>query len=664
MTKKRQPPEKPEFPEVPRALDKKQSEETENTARVMDTGRPDFDPKATLAVMSQRPGVYRMLNKDGEVLYVGKARNLRKRVSNYFRASGLDTKTMALVSHIANIDVTITNSETEALLLEQNLIKKFRPPYNIQLRDDKTYPYIMLTHKDVFPRMAFYRGGRRRDAKLFGPYPSASAVRESLALLQKVFRVRQCEDSYFRNRTRPCLQHQIGRCTAPCVGFISPSDYAEDVRDASRFLQGQSNDLIREMGERMERKSQALEFEQAARLRDRITDLRKIQSQQVVSGDGEDADVLAAVVEGGYHCVHVMIVRGGRVIGSRNHFPKDKMADNAADLLSAFIAQYYLRDETTSSQIIPKEVIVSPSLSHKQTLEEALTAASSRKVRLTGSVRGHRAKWRDLAAANAVQALSSHINNRQTLYQRFERLQSDLDLDTLPKRIECFDISHTMGESTVGACVVFGHEGAMKTDYRRYNIKDVKGGDDYAAMEQSLRRRYRFLGQKNADSGSPAVMPDILLIDGGKGQLSQAVDVLTALRAESDNDDTVPLPMLIGIAKGISRRAGQETLFLATEQGFEEIVIPVHSPGLHLLQQVRDEAHRFAITGHRQQRGKTRTKSALEEIPGLGPVRRRELLRFFGGQQEIQRASEADLAKAPGISKKLAAVIYDALHNE
>ena len=664
MTKKRQSPDKPEFPETSRALEKKPSEEAENTARVMDTGRPDFDPKATLAVMSQRPGVYRMLNKDGEVLYVGKARNLRKRVSNYFRASGLDTKTMALVSHIANIDVTITNSETEALLLEQNLIKKFRPPYNIQLRDDKTYPYIMLTHKDVFPRMAFYRGGRRRDAKLFGPYPSASAVRESLALLQKVFRVRQCEDSYFRNRTRPCLQHQIGRCTAPCVGFISPSDYAEDVRDASRFLQGQSNDLIREMGERMERKSQALEFEQAARLRDRITDLRKIQSQQVVSGDGEDADVLAAVVEGGYHCVHVMIVRGGRVIGSRNHFPKDRMADNAADLLSAFIAQYYLRDETTSSQIIPKEVIVSPSLSHKQTLEEALTAASSRKVRLTGSVRGHRAKWRDLAAANAVQALSSHINNRQTLYQRFERLQSDLDLDTLPKRIECFDISHTMGESTVGACVVFGHEGAMKTDYRRYNIKDVKGGDDYAAMEQSLRRRYRFLGQKDADSGSPAVMPDILLIDGGKGQLSQAVDVLTALRAESDNDDTVPLPMLIGIAKGISRRAGQETLFLATEQGFEEIVIQVHSPGLHLLQQVRDEAHRFAITGHRQQRGKTRTKSALEEIPGLGPVRRRELLRFFGGQQEIQRASEADLAKAPGISKKLAAVIYDALHNE
>lgn len=633
------------------------------TARVMDTGQPDFDPKATLAVMSQRPGVYRMLDQDGEVLYVGKARNLRKRVSNYFRASGLDTKTMALVSHIADIDVTITNSETEALLLEQNLIKKFRPPYNIQLRDDKTYPYIMLTHKDVFPRMTFYRGGRRRDAKLFGPYPSASAVRESLALLQKVFRVRQCEDSFFRNRTRPCLQHQIGRCTAPCVGYISPSDYAEDVRDASRFLQGQSNDLIRDLGERMERKSQSLEFEQAARLRDRITDLRKIQSQQVVSGDGEDADVLAAVVEGGYYCVHVMTVRGGRVIGSRNHFPKDKMAHSASELLSAFIAQYYLRDETTSSQIIPKEVIVSPALSHKQTLEDALTAACSRKVRLTGSVRGHRAKWRDLAAANAVQALSSHINNRQTLYQRFERLQSDLDLDALPKRIECFDISHTMGESTVGACVVFGHEGAMKTDYRRYNIKDIKGGDDYAAMEQSLRRRYRFLGQKDAESGSPAVMPDILLIDGGKGQLSQAVDVLAALRAESGSD-ALALPMLIGIAKGISRRAGQETLFLATEQGFEEIVIPVHSPGLHLLQQVRDEAHRFAITGHRQQRAKTRKKSALEEIPGLGPVRRRELLRFFGGQQEIQRASEADLARAPGISKKLAAVIYDALHNE
>lgn len=645
----------------------KQRNQSESTERIMDAGNADFDPKAILAVMSQGPGVYRMLDKDGEVLYVGKARNLRKRVSNYFRASGLDTKTMALVSHITNIDVTITNSETEALLLEQNLIKKFRPPYNIQLRDDKTYPYIMLTHKDVFPRMAFYRGGRRRDAKLFGPYPSASAVRESLALLQKVFRVRQCEDSYFRNRTRPCLQHQIGRCTAPCVGYISPSDYSDDVRDASRFLQGQSNDLIRDMGERMERKSQALEFEQAARLRDRISDLRKIQSQQVVSGDGEDADVLAAVAEGSYHCVHVMIVRGGRVIGSRNHFPKDKLAENAEALLAAFIAQYYLRDETTSSQLIPKEVIISPSLPAKKTLAEALGAACGRKVRLTGNVRGHRAKWRDLAAANAVQALSSHINNRQTLYQRFERLQSDLDLEALPKRIECFDISHTMGESTVGACVVFGHEGAMKTDYRRYNIKDIQGGDDYAAMEQSLKRRYRFLADKAADSGSPAVMPDILLIDGGKGQLSQAVDVLTALRAEADAESerqNTELPILIGIAKGISRRAGQETLFLATEQGFEEIVIPVHSPGLHLLQQVRDEAHRFAITGHRQQRAKTRKKSALEEIPGLGPVRRRELLRYFGGQQEIQRASESDLSRAPGISKKLAAVIYDALHNE
>ncbi len=625
----------------------------------------EFDAKATLEVMSQRPGVYRMLDKTGEVLYVGKARNLRKRVSNYFRSSGLDTKTMALVSHIAAIDVTVTNSETEALLLEQNLIKKFRPPYNIQLRDDKTYPYIMLTHKDAYPRLAFYRGSRKRDATFFGPYPSASAVRESLALLQKVFRVRQCEDSYFKNRSRPCLQHQIGRCTAPCTGLITPTDYALDVQDVTLFLQGKSDALIQSLGQRMEQKAAELAYEQAARLRDKIADLRRIQSQQAISGEGDDADVMAATLEGAYACVHVICIRGGRVIGSRNFFPKDKLSENAAEMLEAFIAQYYLRDSADLVPgLIPAEVIVSPALEDKDSLQEALTAAAGRNVRVLSRVRSHRSRWLMMAEANAAQALQSHVNNRQTMYQRFELLQEALKLDAIPQRIECFDISHTLGESTVAACVVFDHNGPLKSDYRRYNISGIQAGDDYAAMDQALTRRYAKLSDQLQATDAEAEdsellaskVPDILLIDGGKGQLTQAVEVLKNCQLHD--------VMLIGIAKGISRRAGQETLFLATDQGYQEIVIDTHSPALHLLQQIRDEAHRFAITGHRARRAKTRQQSPLEQIPGLGPTRRRELLKYFGGQQEIQRASEADLARAPGISKKLAAVIYEALHNE
>jgi excinuclease ABC subunit C len=624
-----------------------------------------FDAQPILEVMSQRPGVYRMLDKSGEVLYVGKAKNLKKRVSNYFRSSGLDTKTMALVSHITAIDVTVTSNEIEALLLEQNLIKKFRPPYNIQLRDDKTYPYIMLTHKDAYPRLAFYRGSRKRNATFFGPYPSASAVRESLALLQKVFRVRQCEDSFFKNRSRPCLQYQIGRCTAPCTGYIAPTDYALDVQDAALFLQGKSDALIQSLGQRMEQKAADQDYEQAARLRDKIVDLRRIQSQQAVSGDGNDADVMAATLEGAYACVHVIVIRSGRVIGSRNYFPKDKLSENATEMLEAFIAQYYLRDSIESVPgLIPAEIIVSPAIKGNTSLQEALSTASGRVVRLLSSVRSHRARWQELAVANATQALQSHVNNRQTMFQRFELLQDALGLDVLPHRIECFDISHTMGESTVGACVVFDHNGALKSDYRRYNITDIQGGDDYAAMEQSLTRRYGKLSNQlqevNTDDPDAELLagkvPDILLIDGGKGQLSQAVEVLKNCQ--------LPEITLIGIAKGISRRAGQETLYLANYDGYSEIVIDTHSPALHLLQQVRDEAHRFAITGHRARRAKTRQQSPLEQIPGLGPARRRELLKYFGGQQEIQRASEADLARAPGISKKLAAVIYEALHNE
>ena len=613
-----------------------------------------FDPKALIATLSTRPGVYRMLGADGAILYVGKAKNLRRRVANYFRASGLDTKTMALVSRIAGIEVTITNTETEALLLEQNLIKQHRPPYNIELRDDKSYPYIMLTSSDEYPRLAFYRGSKKRDATFFGPYPSAGAVRESLGILQKVFRLRQCEDSYFRNRTRPCLQHQIGRCTAPCVGLISPEEYAQDVHYSTLFLNGKSDLLIRELTEKMESRAQAHEFEKAAVIRDQIADLRRIHEQQYVSDQGGDADVLAASITAAYACVHLIVVRGGRLLGSKSFFPRDRLASTESELLASFLAQYYIKENNTGN--IPRELIISHAVADSSTLAEALTFCAGHPVSIRASVRGHRARWQALALTNAVQSLQSFVSNRQNIQQRFEQLQQALALDTLPQRIECFDISHTAGESPVASCVVFDVNGPLKSDYRRFNIEGITGGDDYAAMRQALSRRYTRVAREAAETPLESKVPDILLIDGDKGQLSQARAVLD----ECQLGDV----RLIGIAKGISRRAGQETLFLSQGDSVSEIVLPTESIALHLLQQIRDEAHRFAITGHRQRRARTRTKSVLEQIPGLGPKRRRELLRHFGGQQEVQQASEEQLAKVPGISTRLAQEIYAWLHNE
>lgn len=613
-----------------------------------------IDPKALIASLSSRPGVYRMLDADGGILYVGKAKNLKRRVGNYFRASGLDTKTMALVARIANIEVTITSNETEALLLEQTLIKQHRPPYNIELRDDKTYPYIMLTSKDEYPRLAFHRGSKRRDASYFGPYPSVGAVRESLSILQKVFRLRQCEDSYFRNRSRPCLQHQIGRCTAPCVGLISPQDYAQDVHFSTLFLNGRSDKLIRELTTQMEAKAEALDFEKAAVIRDQIRDLRRIHDQQYVSDQGSDADVLAASMQGAYASVHLIVIRGGRLIGSKSFFPRDKLADSESALLAAFIAQYYAKADNAPN--IPKELIIAPQIDDAKALAEALSFCADKSVKIRSNVRGHRARWQAMALTNATQSLQSFISNKQNVQQRFEQLQQALNLDAMPQRIECFDISHTSGESPVASCVVFDVNGPLKSDYRRFNIEGITGGDDYAAMEQALQRRYTRVAKEAAEAVDSGKVPDILLIDGGKGQLAQARRVI-------DECQLVDV-QLIGIAKGISRRAGQETLFLAEGEHVKEIVLPSESIALHLLQQIRDEAHRFAITGHRQRRAKTRNKSALEQIPGLGPKRRRELLRHFGGQQEIERASEDQLTKVPGISTKLAEDIYAWLHNE
>lgn len=611
-----------------------------------------FDHQAFLATLSSRPGVYRMLDAQGEVLYVGKARNLKSRVGSYFRASGLTSKTLAMVAKIASVDITITANETEALLLEQSLIKTHRPPYNIQLRDDKSYPYILLTDHETYPRLAFYRGSRRRKGRLYGPYPSAHATRDTLNVLQKVFLVRQCEDSYFRNRSRACLQFQIGRCSGPCVNLISPEDYAEDVRYSELFLEGKSDALIKELTRRMEQAAHGQAFEKAARLRDQIKDLRRIQGEQSVANQGSDADVLAAAVEPPYYCVHALYVRAGRVIGSKNYFPKFKLLTSEAELVSAFIGQHYLQAEDGARNLaIPGEILVSHGPEDQDELGQALTYCAGRQVRLSAKVRGHRAKWLKLAATNAESALKGLISHRQSIQQRFDILGEVLKLEAPPQRIECFDVSHTSGENTVAACVVFDGEGPVKADYRRFNIKGIHAGDDYAAMDQALSRRFARLSQGEGK------IPDLLLIDGGKGQLTQ---VLKALKPFD-----IPNMQVLGIAKGISRRAGQETLFLVRpDDGFEEISLVSDSAALHLLQQVRDEAHRFAITGHRHRREKARKKSSLEQIPGLGPKRRRELLRHFGGQQEIKRASESELARVDGISPRMAQTIYAHLHQD
>ncbi len=608
---------------------------------------PKFDHKHFLSHLSSRPGVYRMLDEKGEVIYVGKARNLKNRVGSYFRASGLTSKTLAMVNKIQTIEITVTNSETEALLLEQTLIKSHRPAYNIQLRDDKSYPYILLTDKDEYPRLGFYRGSRKRAGRFFGPYPSAHATRETLQVLQKVFKVRQCEDSYFKNRSRPCLQYQIDRCTAPCVAAISTEDYARDVHYSTLFLQGKSTALFKELTCNMENSAAKQDFERAAVIRDQITGLRRMQEQQIVANQGDDADIVAAEIQQAYVCVHVIYVRAGRIIGSKNFYPRFKLANSNADLLSAFLSQSYLGDDKAAS--IPAEIIVPAELEGAQGLQEALSYVAERKVKLSMRVRGHRAQWLQLAVTNAKESLHAYVSNKQNIYKRFQQLQDSLKLESMPSRIECFDISHTSGEGTVGSCVVFDENGAVKSDYRRFNIKGVTGGDDYAAMEQVLDRRFTRLAKGEAK------IPDILLIDGGKGQLSQAQKVMEKFQ--------LPEIQLLGIAKGISRRAGQETLFLASGGRFKEVAIATESGALHLLQQIRDEAHRFAITGHRARRAKARKQSLLEEIPGLGPKRRRELLRYFGGQQEINKASETEIAKVTGISKKLAENIYAHLHN-
>ena len=603
-----------------------------------------FDASSFLATCSARPGVYRMYDAGRTLLYVGKAKNLKKRLSSYFRATGLAPKTAALVARIASIETTITSSETEALLLEQTLIKQSRPPYNILLRDDKSYPYILLS-AGAYPRLAVHRGAKREKGRYFGPYPSAGAVRESLSVLQKAFQVRQCDDAYFRARTRPCLQYQIKRCKAPCVGLVEDKEYAEDVRHTALFLEGRSTELTAELASEMERAAMALDFERAAGLRDQIALLRRVQDQQSMEGGSGDVDVIAAIVGAGGACVHVITVRGGRVLGSKSYFPQVAIEEEAGDVLLAFIAQFYLID---SERDLPPELIVNARHEDFATLVEALATARGREPTISYRVRTTRARWQQLAVTNAEQALAARLADKQQMAARFKALGQALKMAKTPERLECYDISHSSGEATVASCVVFGPQGPLKSDYRRFNIEGVTAGDDYAAMRQALVRRYSRI--QNGEEK----LPDVLIVDGGKGQMNMAREVLAELGVEN--------LVLLGVAKGVTRKPGFETLYLNDISN--EFTLPGDSGALHLIQQIRDEAHRFAITGHRNRRGKARRTSSLEDIAGVGPKRRRDLLKHFGGLQELTRASEDEIAKAPGISKKLAELIYASLHSE
>jgi excinuclease ABC subunit C len=602
---------------------------------------PDFDSKLFLANVSQRPGVYRMLAGDGEVLYVGKARNLKNRLTSYFVGKAQSAKTMAMVSQIANVEVTVTASETEALLLEYNLIKRHRPRYNVALRDDKSFPYLYISTDHDYPRISFYRGSRSRmPGKFFGPYPNARATRETLLLLQKLFLLRPCSDSFFSNRSRPCLQHQIKRCSGPCVELISREAYAQDVSDAMKVLEGKGAELLDDLAQRMEHAAQQLEFERAARLRDQIHGIKAIHSSQAVTrNSSQDIDAVALVSSAGENCVSIVFVRGGRNLGSNNFFPKAGLAE-AGELLSGFLGQYYLGREA------PDEILISEPIEDADLLEATLSERMNKSVRIRSSVRGVRARWMDMARTNAEIGLKMRQATEATTADQLQGVAAALGLPATPARIECFDISHTMGERTVASCVVFGPSGPLKSDYRRFNIEGIEPGDDYGAMRQALSRRYARIKKGEVP------MPDLLLIDGGPGQLAQAIDVLKELEIESVS--------VVGVAKGADRKAGQERLFLAHQD--LPTILPSDSPALHLIQRIRDEAHRFAIAGHRQRRAKARRESILETVPGLGPRKRRELLRQFGGLQGITRAGIEDLQKVHGISRKLAESIYETLH--
>jgi excinuclease ABC subunit C len=604
-----------------------------------------FASKSFIASLTQRAGTYQMMDSDGAVLYVGKAKNLKKRVSSYFRKSGISAKTSALVKRISDIDITVTETETEALILEQNLIKKHRPTFNILMRDDKSYPYILLTDKDQWPRLSFHRGPKKLKGTYFGPYPSVNSVRESMSLLQRVFKVRQCEDSFFKNRSRPCLQYQINRCSGPCVNLATEEDYQTSVELTRKYLEGKSDEITKQLEQQMDRASDEMQYERAAEMRDQIKALRQVQAQQVIEKGRGIIDVIAASMERGQACIHILYIRQGRILGSRSFYPKIQLSETVEDLLSEFLPQMYLNGHGRSD--IPKEIITSNSFEGADALIKALEHLISRSVKIKHSVRGARAKWMELAVRTANLNLQARLLSTQTVNQRFESLKETLGFESMPERIECFDVSHSSGESTVASCVVFDSNGPVKNDYRKFNIQGVKANDDYAAMKQALERRYKRLVNGEGQ------MPDILLIDGGKGQLSVAKTALAELGVVGVT--------IIGVAKGTTRKAGFETLIFAETN---HVITDPDQAALHLIQQIRDEAHRFAITGHKKQRDKKRRISALEGISGVGPKRRRDLLKHFGGIVEVKKASVADLMKVSNINKQVAESIYAELCEE
>lgn len=606
-----------------------------------------FDAQSFLKTVTHQPGVYRMYDASSEVIYVGKAKDLKKRLSSYFRTNVAGEKTRALVKNIRNVDVTVTHTETEALILEHNYIKQYLPKYNVLLRDDKSYPYILLS-ASKHPRLSIHRGVKRRKGEYFGPYPDVSAVRESLHLMQKIFPIRQCEDSVYANRSRPCLMYQIGRCSGPCVaGLVSDDDYQQQVQWVRLFLQGKDRQVINIMVEKMEQASITLDFERAAVYRDQIQALRRIQEQQFVSQDNQDdLDVIGIAYQNGMACIHGLYIRQGKVLGSRSYFPKMPTDAPLTEVLSSFVTQFYFNQ--AEGRVIPSLILLSEELGDdSDAILTALSELAGRKITIKYHPRGIRAKYLKLAQTNAETALTSKLNDRMTIQARFFALQQALNLKPI-SRMECFDISHTMGEKTVASCVVFNQEGPLKQEYRRYNISGITGGDDYAAMAQVLERRY----SKNMELDK---IPDIIFIDGGRGQLSRAYDVVKPYIAEWPKR-----PMLVGVAKGTTRKPGLETLIFVTG---EEFSMPSDSPALHLIQHIRDESHNHAISGHRAQRAKVRKRSTLEDVEGIGPKRRQALLKYMGGMQELKKANKEEIAKVPGISLALAEKIVDALQH-
>jgi excinuclease ABC subunit C len=586
-----------------------------------------FDPKTFVAGLPNFPGVYRMLGPSGEALYIGKARDLKKRVASYFQKQAASPRTQVMLTQVASVEVTATRSEGEALLLENNLIKSLAPRYNILFRDDKSYPYLMVTgHR--YPRLGFHRGAKDRKNRYFGPFPHAYAVRESIQLMQRVFRLRTCEDTVFENRSRPCLLYQIRRCTAPCTGKIAPEPYADDVRNAMLFLEGREDDVINNLNEKMNSASEARRYEEAAAYRDQVRALSRIQARQYVeSNRGVDADVVACAIDGAIACVNLVMIRGGRHVGDRSFFPSNAEGAAEDEVIEAFLTQHYL------DQPAPELVISSQPVE----LENINVATPSH---------GERRVWVDMARKNALLAIAQRVRDRATQESRLVALREALGLPEGAQRVECFDISHTMGEATVASCVVYDRQQMQKSEYRRFNIRGITPGDDYAAMRQVLERRYQRVSE---ESGK---VPDLILIDGGRGQVSAARAALADLGLHQ--------ACVVGVAKGPERKPGTEELILESEERSLELA-PSH-PGLHLIQQIRDEAHRFAIVGHRARRGKARTTSMLNEIPGIGAKRRQALIEHFGGLRGVQAAAVDDIAKVAGISRPLAERIYRHLH--